>query len=394
MGYGPPPEPKPGIIPLRPIGLGEILDGAVTYIRQNPKATLGLSAIIAGASQIILVLSGGWLGLRFARAGAMSPQALDSAREIVGTFGASSAALLVTIVVTILASLLLTGMLTAIVGRAVLGQRATIGTAWQQAAPRLPALLGIAVLISLVLILAMIVLVTPGVLIAVFGSLGWGIALAVLGFLAWFVVLAWVFTTFALATPTAVLERASAVTALRRSRALLRGSGNWWRAFGILLLAWIIAGLIGGLLQLPFSGGQFALQATGSFVMGQILATIGAILAATVVSPFSSGVPALLYVDMRMRREGLDMELQRAAGVTGPPPAGPAAPPGPVPSGPQGPGQGGHPPYGPAQGGPYGQGQPGPYGGQAPPPGAYPQPYGQSPTYGPGAQGPTPPPKW
>src|SRR5918996_5880110 len=44
-GYGPPP-PRPGIIPLRPLGLGDILDGTVKMIRSNPKATLGLSAIV------------------------------------------------------------------------------------------------------------------------------------------------------------------------------------------------------------------------------------------------------------------------------------------------------------------------------------------------------------
>ena len=34
----PPPPPKPGIIPLRPLGVGEILDGAITAIRALPAA--------------------------------------------------------------------------------------------------------------------------------------------------------------------------------------------------------------------------------------------------------------------------------------------------------------------------------------------------------------------
>ena len=38
---------RPGIIPLRPLGLGDILDGAIKLIRFNPKAVLGLSAIAA-----------------------------------------------------------------------------------------------------------------------------------------------------------------------------------------------------------------------------------------------------------------------------------------------------------------------------------------------------------
>src|SRR3984885_11885612 len=41
-GQWTPPAPKPGVIPLRPLSVGEILDGAFTAVRRNPKATLGL----------------------------------------------------------------------------------------------------------------------------------------------------------------------------------------------------------------------------------------------------------------------------------------------------------------------------------------------------------------
>jgi hypothetical protein len=55
--WGPPQMPpaaaKPGVIPLRPLGLGEILDGAISYIRANPIATLGLSAAVITATQLI-----------------------------------------------------------------------------------------------------------------------------------------------------------------------------------------------------------------------------------------------------------------------------------------------------------------------------------------------------
>src|SRR3984957_10908449 len=62
-GYGPPPgggwppprpsAPKPGVIPLRPLAVGEILDGAFSSIRQNPKATLGLAAILMTITGVI-----------------------------------------------------------------------------------------------------------------------------------------------------------------------------------------------------------------------------------------------------------------------------------------------------------------------------------------------------
>ena len=44
-----------------------------------------------------------------------------------------------------------------------------------------------------------------------------------------------------------------------------------------------------------------------------VLSAIGTGIASLVVAPFSAGVTALLYVDRRMRAEGLDVALQAAA---------------------------------------------------------------------------------
>src|SRR5664280_2211383 len=46
-------EPKPGVIPLRPLGLSELLDGAIAIVRTYPKVTLGLSAIVMTVTQLI-----------------------------------------------------------------------------------------------------------------------------------------------------------------------------------------------------------------------------------------------------------------------------------------------------------------------------------------------------
>lgn len=60
LGYGPPVAPgavKPGIIPLRPLTLSDIFNGAVGYIRANPKATLGLTAMVVVTLQIISLVA-------------------------------------------------------------------------------------------------------------------------------------------------------------------------------------------------------------------------------------------------------------------------------------------------------------------------------------------------
>src|SRR5205814_3959442 len=43
--YAPPP-PRPGIVPLRPLGVGELLDGAFTAIRRHPRTLLGMAAVV------------------------------------------------------------------------------------------------------------------------------------------------------------------------------------------------------------------------------------------------------------------------------------------------------------------------------------------------------------
>ena len=59
-----PPALKPGVIPLRPLSLSDIFNGAVAYIRANPKATLGLTTIVVVAAQFLaLILSVGPLAV-------------------------------------------------------------------------------------------------------------------------------------------------------------------------------------------------------------------------------------------------------------------------------------------------------------------------------------------
>ena len=44
-----------------------------------------------------------------------------------------------------------------------------------------------------------------------------------------------------------------------------------------------------------------------------VMSAIGGGIAATLVAPFTAGVRALLYVDRRIRAEGLDVSLSAAA---------------------------------------------------------------------------------
>ncbi len=46
-----------------------------------------------------------------------------------------------------------------------------------------------------------------------------------------------------------------------------------------------------------------------------IAVSLATLVSSIVVIPFSAGIVSLLYIDRRIRREALDIELARAAGV-------------------------------------------------------------------------------
>jgi hypothetical protein len=312
----PPPVSKPGIIPLRPLDVGEILDGAISYIRANPKITLGPAAVVATIGQLIQVPATIFMldGIQQSTTAGVAnfAEAMEPpARGLGGSF--------VSGLVSFVLGTVLTGVLIVVVSRAVMGRQPTFGETWATVRPRAFGLIGLGLLIVLALLgLAAVYLASlfgcltleaPAWLSALVGFLGFAVTLSAVVFL-------WV--SWSLAAAAYVLEGASVTAALRRSSRLVRP--HWWRICGIQLLGWIIAAVLGAILAIPFSLGAFlptglSADHTGATlgVFPLCLAAIGTILATTVTAPFRSGITALLYFDQRIRREGLDIELAKTA---------------------------------------------------------------------------------
>lgn len=313
QGWGRPaawrPEVKPGVIPLRPLGVGEILDGAISAIRAHPKVMLGISAMVGIVAAVLSGLSD-WFAFRGGSTGLTTEENLDaSAIAALGVTGAG-------VLITSLAALMATGMLTVVLGRAVLGQDISLGDAWQQAKKFIWRLIGLWLLTGLIVagLVAGGILVAV-VVVAVLGNPG--IVLGVLAGIAGVVLGLYFYVKFWLAAPALVLEKQPIVKALRRSSRLVKAS--WWRVFGILLLTAILAGIIGQVLQAPFSLLSYgtSLFDTTDIEEPSLLeltaASVGVLIAQAVTLPFQAGVTALLYIDQRMRKEGLDIELARAS---------------------------------------------------------------------------------
>lgn len=308
------------MIPLRPLGVGEILDGAITSIRENPKVMLGLTILVATLTQLISVplqalLLGGDLGDQL-----FSLEETATAQDSTSLATANIASTVILVLTTGPAVLILTGILTVVVSRAVLGERMDAGSAWRQARPRLPALLGVTLLILLAAVTVVLLLLAPAFVAGAAGSVGGAVALGLLGGLAAVAAVVYLFVAWSLAPVAVVLEKQGVLASLRRSRRLVHP--NFWRVLGILLLINVLAQLIAGLLSAPFVGGAFVV----AYLIGDgetlniyrllpaVILALGTIIGAAITWPFTAVSTTLIYVDQRMRREALDIELTRAAG--------------------------------------------------------------------------------
>lgn len=315
-GYLParPPEIRPGVVPLRPLGVGEIIDGAISTMRRHWKLQLGLSAVVVTA---VSVLQGGALWLLYRDPAALESGDITGPESNGSVSAAANIAQLITLVVGQLAQMVLLGILVFIVSRAVLGEDVTPGQAWAAVRPHLGKLILLSVLVMLLMgaVIALAVLLT--VVVAVAGApTGVVIAIGVIAGVTAVVTAVWLWVRLGVSAPTLVLERTGIRGAMRRSSRLVRRS--WWRVFGILLLSTVVSTILAGIIQTPFTFGAFL---TGFDLDGQeapsvwfyVLTTIGSSIAGTITYPFTAGVAALLYIDLRMRREALDITLVRAA---------------------------------------------------------------------------------
>jgi hypothetical protein len=311
------------VVPLRPLGLGELFDGAVRTMRQNPRVMFGVSAVLMAVAAVLsmVVLLLGVRRLAQTLTGGQDGRTRD---EIAAAASNELLTLGVPVVLQALATVVLTGVLILAVSDAVLGRLPSVSDVLHRVGTRIWRLLGLSLLTALVFTLLTAALATPGVALILAGQeVAGGIALALaLPALVAVACLLWVRLAFA--APVLLLERVGIRRALVRSWRLTVGS--WWRVFGILLLTSVIAVVAGGLLSAPFGlvgtvvagalGGGSPDDATAfreGLLVSQAIANIGSVLASTVTAPFTAAVTALLYIDLRIRREGLDVALARAA---------------------------------------------------------------------------------
>jgi hypothetical protein len=155
----------------------------------------------------------------------------------------------------------------------------TPGYAYRTVLSRVPALIGLGILLVLVAI--------PLVFI--------------------FPLLVYVFVRWANATNAVVLDGRGPIEALHRSWALTRKA--WWHTAVVLFLAGLAVAVVQMVLGMVVGIAVAALQfVVETPVVAQLLNTVLGAALAIVVTPFSIAVSVVLYYELRARAEGFDLE--------------------------------------------------------------------------------------
>lgn len=339
------PPPKPGVIPLRPLNLGDIYGGAFSTMGRYWKQLFGVGAAVYGGA---LVVVGAAVAIAYSavsdplhRVIELSSEESPSTEDIVPLVIAFGAVWLVAVLVLMTATAMMYATVPAVLQDAVLGRPTTFGIIWRRAWARVPAVIGTVLLTSLVAVIPVVLMMVAFIamtiaFITLDSGSGSGVAIAVgiLGVLATAPLAIWLWVKFSLAPAAAVFEGQRPIAALRRSSQLVRG--DWWRIFGISLLAMVTAAVASYIIQLPFSilgmfPGMIGMESLGSdpnptaVVVAMsgylVVSLLGQLVGQLVSATFPQLVTGLLYVDRRMRNENLGPVLAEAAAV--PPQFGP-----------------------------------------------------------------------
>ena len=307
---------KPGAMPLRPLGLGDMYDAAFRIIRFNPKATVGSAVLVAAVAMaiplVVTAILTATVNIGLDESG--SPDD-GSTVGLIGSFGS----LALGSVLGSFGTILVTGMIAHVSAAAAIGRRLSLGEAWAATHGKRWRLVGLVLLLALAYIVILAAYVVAWIAVVAIDStvftIIWGVVTVplIICFLAWF----WV-RIYYLPVPALMLEPVGIFGALRRGFVLTRK--QFWRTFGIALLTLLVAGTAGSVLALPFGiVGQIGALAVGAqYALLVLVATqaLSQVISAAFVTPFTSAVTSLQYLDQRMRKEAYDVELMQQAGIT------------------------------------------------------------------------------
>ncbi|WP_295011461.1 hypothetical protein [uncultured Microbacterium sp.] len=323
------PAPKPGLIPLRPLGFGTVLGKAFAALRHNPKVLFGFAIVV---QLLVLVAVGTVVGVvavaAFGRLDTVRPGSDDFVTILVGSAAIFGLATVLMGLVSSAFGAIVQGVVAADVRAAVLREPATLRALWARVKPAAWRLIGYVLLYGLASLLAatLVLAIAIGAIGVPTGFRGAGLVVTilatVLGMLGLVALAIWIGTKLMLVPSLLVVEGAGIRDAIVRSWRLTRG--RFWFAFGIAFvigaifaavsqtlstISGLVGSLFGGVLT-PLGGTESSI-AVGT-VVTMIIAQIIVIVVQSIGGVVQATAGTLVYIDCRMRYEGLDQDLMAA----------------------------------------------------------------------------------
>lgn len=299
-------DPTRGPIPLRPMSLGDLLDGAVRLFVANWRALLlAIGVVVVPLQLVSAFLQRDQLRLDLFQL-LTDPTALERlAQQGTGASPGEQAATLISGLIWILVVPVLAGAVCMLVGRSYLGQPVDWRAALRTAAGRFGPLVGAAILVHLVEFLVFLPAVVA-LVVALVGGSGGVAALSLLLLLGGIVGALIVTALYAAVAPAIVTEDLGAVAAMRRSWRLRKPR------LGSTVLAVVVAGLLVGVITFIVGTVPVMIGTALAGPFAWVLVGLGGLLGQLVQIPFAGIVATLLYFDGRIRQEGFDLQVSAA----------------------------------------------------------------------------------
>jgi hypothetical protein len=254
---------------LRPLALGEILDVSIKLVRRNWRALATLVLVVAVPLAVVSLLI------------TTSTTSYDATNDVrsADEGAAYGGGVAINAVLQVVLYLLATVACFLAIADAYLGRPPDWQASLAFAARRGPAVFVMFVAAFLAIVVGFVPLVIPGI----FLTIRWAVAL-----------------------PALLLERRGPMAALGRSWRLV--AGFWWKCFGTLLVTYLLVTVVTFAVVAVLGAVLAAFTNTDSF-LGLTLQQVITVVVELFTLPLFAAVTIVLYVDLRVRKEGFDLAL-------------------------------------------------------------------------------------
>jgi len=300
---------------LRPLTLGELLDRSFSIYRKHFWLFVGIMALPS-----VLALALSVLSLLITAAVPTPPhdgtlqQAPAVTMRTVMWVMTLSVAVLVTVVIYFITYAVALGATTVAVSQIYMDRPGTIRSAFtplKGKVGRLTLLFFLVTVRIMALVIVGFILVGASTALSTVLSPILGVLVVGVGLLALGAACTWLALRYAVAVPVAILEDESATYAIGRSVQLTEGYRG--RVFILMLFSMIVAYAVLIVFQGPFAALAFmAGPGTATYLWLNLFSAVFGAIGTALTSPLMVVAFSVLYYDLRVRKEGLDLDLMLA----------------------------------------------------------------------------------